>query len=396
MTLWPGVVNSTFPPAPVLSLQSVSDTSIVYRISNYRADHSYEVTVSPAATASRSGDTITVTGVSSTTTYSVTATASAGGTASPPTVSAQRTRPPVASFSQAVITGSSVYVTIVGYNSAAYTYYVYASSGTLSVNGAQILVSGLTSGQSTTITVDTVADLGTSDETTSQASITETTPTSISVEYMVVAGGGGGGAYIASPSAPGYGGAGGVATSTLTATLGVPLAVTVGAGGAVSGAGTGSQLSNINTSPGQPGGGANLRSWGAGGSSGNGYAGGNGQYTFIAVYNSRNRTTNYSETSSIGGGGGGSAGAGGLGNGGAGTTWSVDGGVRSSGGPVGAGTGNGGYQGSGGSSGGVLMRVPAWAVVNSNAGVSKTESVSGNNKIVTVVAAGANDTITFV
>lgn len=238
-----------------------------------------------------------------------------------------------------------------------------SSSGAVFTNtgaSSPIVVTGLTNGNTYTVTVAATNAYGTGPASSASNSFTPSassvTPT---VEYLVVAGGGGGG-----DTSGGGGGAGGVLTATgYSVSAGSAITVTVGAGGSggtasAGGAtnGSNSVFGSISTTGG--GLGSGRYPYPTGYVAGNGGSGGGGM---------RDHTTGGSGTSGQGnsggnagsnpGGGGGGASAGGAtstisagGAGGAGITSSISGSSSNYGG---GGGGGAGYSNPPGGSGGL-------------------------------------------
>jgi len=280
-------------------------------------------------------------------------------------------------------------------------------------------------------------------------------PTTVSVDYLVVAGGGGGGSGHA-----GGGGAGGyrdsASASALTLNVNTAYTVTVGAGGAGGAGGTdGNAGSNsvfhtITSAGGgfgaksgvglNPGG-----SGGSGGGGGNGGSGGAGNTPNTSPSQGNNGGGSSSSAPNYAGGGGGGASAVGVagtsttgGNGGAGTASSISGSSITYAGGGGGGTYLGGTAGSGGSGGGgagglgttnatggagsvnrggggggggyntaagsggqggsgiVYIKIPSALTATFSGGVTQTSTTSGGYKIYTVTATSTiSETVTF-
>jgi hypothetical protein len=223
-------------------------------------------------------------------------------------------------------------------------------------------------------------------------------PTSYSIDFLVIAGGGSGGM-----GNGGGGGAGGYRTSTQTANIGTVITVTVGDGGATkatSGQGndgsnssiSGSGLTTI-TSTGGGGGGGNApsapfvgRNGGSGGG-GNyqGTAGGTGNTPSTSPSQGNNGGTGNPSAAGYGGGGGGGASAVGGngtsssgGTGGAGTASSITGSSITRAGGGGGITNNGSNNGAGGAGGGGAGAEPGVAgTVNTGSGGGGGNAFSG-------------------
>ena len=212
-----------------------------------------------------------------------------------------------------------------------------------------------------------------------------------SVSYLAVAGGGGGGGYRG-----GGGGAGGLLTSTMPLSAGTAYTITVGAGGAFStnganttalgltlvGGGRSLDLNNNGASGGSGGGAGQYVGepvYGGAGTSGQGFAGGNGR-------NSGDGGDANRQCGGGGGAGGGGGGGGGQPNGGSGIASSITGtstfyGGGGGGSPTaGAGTDRSPYGGLGGAGGGGRGD---WAGGNSSlsstAGTANTGGGGGNS-----------------
>jgi hypothetical protein len=277
-------------------------------------------------------------------------------------------------------------------------------------------------------------------------------PTSYSIDFLVVAGGAGGAGEIG-----GGGGAGGYRSSTQTVNIGTVITVTVGDGGSgsalpgsVGGKGgngsnssiSGSSLTTI-TSAGGGGGGTNLSTVGSptsvgnsGGSGGGGagsgegpFAGGSGNTPSTSPSQGNNGGTGSATPPNYGAAGGGGASAVGNngtgstgGNGGAGTASSITGSSITRAGGGGGATYNGGTPGSGGAGGGgaaagsgtatsgttntggggggcygtggsggkgvVILSMPLANFSSTTTG-SPTESTSGSNKILVFTGDGS-------
>ena len=192
-------------------------------------------------------------------------------------------------------------------------------------------------------------------------------PTSYSIDFLVIAGGGSGGGY----GNGGGGGAGGYRTSTQTVSAGTVITVTVGDGGAsvtgllsgINGSNSsisGSGLTTITSAGGGGGGGSpasTAPSGGSGGGGRNGYSGGSGNTPSTSPSQGNNGGLGVSTPPAYGGGGGGGAGAVGQdgtsskgGDGGAGVASSITGSSVTRAGGGGGGTDT--TIGSGGSGGG--------------------------------------------
>jgi len=259
-----------------------------------------------------------------------------------------------------------------------------SSSGAVFTNtgaSSPIVVTGLTNGNTYTVTVAATNAFGTGPLSAASNSVTPSVPVVTStVDYLVVAGGGGGGAN----RAAGGGGAGGFRTATSFAvSAGSAITVTVGAGGAAGGGpapytsqtnGSNSVFSSITSTGGGFGAGGQF----VGPSAGNGGSGG-GAGSNLGGFTSGtgiagqgfNGGECFDASSPEGGGGGGGASAVGVtgtagqgGAGGAGTASSYSGSsVTYAGGGGGAagqsGTGTGGAGGAGGGGAGTSGAVNA-------------------------------------
>ena len=301
-------------------------------------------------------------------------------------------------------TSISIAFTAGGANGSPITNYKYA----LSTNGGStygaftaldpadatspITISELTEATSYYFKLKAINDMGESIE---SDATTITTPSTVSVNYLVVAGGGGGANVYA-----GGGGAGGI-RSTVTATGGggtleqtlirntaTNYTVTIGSGGtgAVAGvsgrgnSGNNSVFSTI-TSVGGGGGGQNQtgQSDGLAGGSGGGAApgGSGGAGTANQGRNGGNSASGAPNYGSAGGGGAGAVGSNGSntlgGSGGAGVAVAITGSSVTYGGGGGGGTYSGGTSGSGGSGGGGS----AGAGGTNNSGTAGTANTGG-------------------
>lgn len=258
-----------------------------------------------------------------------------------------------------------------------------SSSGAVFTNtgsSSPIVVTGLTNGNTYTVTVAATNAFGTGPASAASNSVTPV-PVVSSVEYLVVAGGGSGGQYIA-----GGGGAGGLRSGTASITAGTAYTITIGAGGSQKtsrGAGNNGNVSSafgINTTGG--GGGGNIDTAGSNGGSG----GGGGTNTGGSLTNpGTGNAGGYSPVEGYAGGvaqgsagdglcgGGGGAGGVGLaatssplkgGDGGPGVQW-----------PSGSGTY---YGGGGGGAGGDSINVPGdGGVGGGGTGSSNTTPTAG-------------------
>ena len=231
---------------------------------------------------------------------------------------------------------------------------------------------------------------------------------SYTITYLAVGGGGGGGAY--GIRLNGGGGAGKVTASTTSVTPGASvLTITIGSGGTAGTAGNSSTITGIvAATAGQPG-------TANGGTSGNGYAGGEGEGPFekgggggggagavgangaggpasetkiggaggIGVETLITGTSQY-----FGGGGGGyggaGSGAGGTGGGGAGGLPANNGGVSTGGG--GGGPANGNAGGNGGS-GVIFLSMPTLNYTGTHTG-SPTITTTGSNTVLKYTGSG--------
>ena len=269
--------------------------------------------------------------------------------------------------------------------------------------------------------------------------VTEETPQTYSVDFLVVAGGGGGGGTQSGDEGGCGGGAGGFRTSTQSVTPSTVITVTVGDGGAGSAGGSatrgtsgstssisGSGLTTI-TSAGGGGGGypRGAASGVAGGSGGGGSPGGAGNTPSTSPSQGNNGGSGFSGYNSPGGGGagavGGSASAPSGGSGGNGTASSITGssvtyaggggaynlgtGGTGGGGNYGDGTNggngtanlggggggagaNGSYAGGSGGKGVVILSVPTASYSATSTG-SPTITTSGSNTILQFNGSGS-------
>ena len=216
-------------------------------------------------------------------------------------------------------------------------------------------------------------------------------PTSYSIDFLVIGGGGGSGGGIS-----GAGGAGGYRTSTQTSTIGTNITVTIGGGGAGAAsdnsngtAGTassisGSGLTTISSAGGGFGSGAASGNGGSGGSgggaggAGGGQTGGAGNTPSTSPSQGNTGGGGSQGSGNRGGGGGGGAGAVGIsptspfngGNGGTGTASSITGSSVTRAGGGGGGCDPAGTGGTGGSGGGGNG-------ANSGLGVAGTANTGG-------------------
>lgn len=301
-------------------------------------------------------------------------------------------------------TSISIAFTPGGANGSPITNYKYA----LSTNGGStygaftaldpadvtspITISGLAEATSYYFKLKAINDMG---ESVESAAVTITTPSTVSVDYLVVAGGGGGANVYA-----GGGGAGGL-RSTVTATGGggtleqtlirntaTNYTVTIGSGGAGAVAGVNGRGNSGNnsvfstiTSVGGGGGGQNQtgQSDGLAGGSGGGAApgGSGGAGTANQGRNGGNSASAAPNYGSAGGGGAGAVGDNGSntvgGNGGAGVAVAITGSSVTYAGGGGGGTFSGGTSGSGGSGGGGA----AGAGGTNNSGTAGTANTGG-------------------
>jgi len=248
-----------------------------------------------------------------------------------------------------------------------------SSSGAVFTNtgaSSPIVVTGLTNGNTYTVTVAATNAYGTGPRSAASNSVTPVYSGPSTVEYLVVAGGGGGGNRVYS-AAGGGGGAGGYRTASgFSVASGSPITVTVGAGGASQVSGNDSVFSTISSAGGGKGGfytGGGTSNASAGGSGG----GGNGSNTGDNVAGAGNTPStspsqgsnggngfNSSDFSAGGGGGASNVGSAGTintgGSGGGGTASSISGSsvTYAGGGGGGRGSNNVGSAGTGGSGGG--------------------------------------------
>jgi hypothetical protein len=364
------------PVVPVPTFSSATTTSYTAAITGFDAQFTYTVSAS-VGTATRTGGNVTVSGLSGN--QSSTLTITAANTARELSFSsavAFLSLPAPPTLSQTGQTTSSVTVTIGNYD-AGLTYTVGSSAGSATRSAGIITVTGLSEGQTITVTATASNASGNSSQgsvsatslfplpeggtiTTSggyrihtfTASGTFTTYDTRNIEYLVIAGGGGGGS--------GGGGAGGYLTGTLNSVSPGSITVTVGAGGAgrtVSGnqgvQGNDSTFSSIAATKGGPGAATSQNgpsgTWGSGG--GGGLTGGVGSSGTAGQGNNggaRTSSSNYG-----GGGGAGQAGnTNGASRGGDGLQSSITGSSVYRAGGGGGGTSNALPQGQGGLGGG--------------------------------------------
>lgn len=242
----------SLPVTPTLSRSGGTTTTVTVAIGNYDAGLTYTVGAS-VGSATRSGNTITVTGLTEGQATTVTATASNSSGSSAQGSLATGAVPATPTISFATATTSSLTFTITNYN-AAYSYSVSASAGSASRSGNTITVSGL--GEGVTVTANATATANSINSAQGGASGTTlqlptggtvttsggyrihtftttgtfTTYSPVSVEYLVVAGGGG-----SPPGATGGGaGAGGFLSGTALNISTGSHAITVGGGGSSS------------------------------------------------------------------------------------------------------------------------------------------------------------------
>ena len=273
-------IKSESPVLPLLTESTKTASSVSAIISNYDAGLTYTL-ASTAGTATRSTNTVTVSGLSAEQNITLTVTATDGNNSSSSNT--------ISLTSSPVATGGTTTL------SGGYRYHTFTSSGTFTLNAPK------------------------------------------SVDYVIVAGGGAGGFYLG-----GGGGAGGYIQQSSIALSANSYSVTVGGGGATSTApavssssGTGSSFNSVSTTGGGKGanGEQNAAGSGAPGGSGGGSGGwgspGNGT---PGQGNPGGGAVLINSSYSTGGGGGGASAAGGNasnspfntvrgGNGGAGTQW---------------------------------------------------------------------------
>ena len=253
-----------------------------------------------------------------------------------------------------------------------------SSSGAVFTNtgaSSPIVVTGLTNGNTYTVTVAAINAYGTGPASAASNSANPVSNAPSTVEYLVVAGGGGGG-QAQSSAAGGGGGAGGFRTASgFAVSTGSPITVTVGAGGNQNTSGNNSVFSTITSTSGGNGGRYSAGPLAGTGGSGGGGPGSNVGDEFGAAGNTPSTSPSQGSNGGNGfngsdysAGGGGGASAVGVnattstgGNGGAGTASSISGssvtyaggggGGRGSNGASNAGVGGSGVGGDGGTSG---------------------------------------------
>lgn len=309
----------TAPATPVFSVISRSPTSISWRITTgYYASATYSLTAS-AGTISRSGDTISHTGLTTETSYTLSGTSTLNGlTSSTGSNSAVTSPTPPAAFTTSSAK-NSITVTIGGY-STNYSYRATATAGSVpSISSNTFTITDLTASQTITITLYRTRNGAESSGTSQNA--TTTAAISFSMNALVVAGGGAGG-YFDQPAFGqsfiwgGGGGGGGVLIGPMTVSTDTSYTIQVGAGGAnasngsnsvfgprtASGGGFGGSYKNGSFSMGNPGGS------GGGGQGVFGYYEGSGGFGISGQ--GFNGGPGDSLTTGTGGGGGGASSAG--------------------------------------------------------------------------------------
>ena len=148
-------------PAPTLSVTSSTTTSVTISITNYNAIYTYSTPTATFGTASRSAGTITVTGLTAGQATTVSIISNLLGTDSDPGQILTSSTPATPTFAQSTnVTFTSFTVPISNYN-ATYSYTVTTNAGTVTRNGADINVAGLSGpNSSATITVTATTPQG--------------------------------------------------------------------------------------------------------------------------------------------------------------------------------------------------------------------------------------------
>lgn len=140
----------SLPATPTLSRSGGTTTTVTVAIGNYDAGLTYTIGAS-AGSATRSGNTITVTGLTQGQATTVTATASNSSGSSTQGSLATGAVPATPTLSVTSTTTSSATISITNYDSGA-TYSVSSTSGSASHSAGTITVTGLSEGSSGTVT----------------------------------------------------------------------------------------------------------------------------------------------------------------------------------------------------------------------------------------------------